>query len=131
MRRDPAGGFTRRPISWPTLLQNMVDGPLRDDVRGSLLFAQDRFEVAHQIGRAHDLLIQAAQKLDRPRVDHRDVHDGVVRRVLHGDGGRPTQHGLKAGREFEPAGVESFAAGQRIEPRLFYAMPCLGMTSLS
>jgi hypothetical protein len=73
----------------PALGQNRVDGLLRDAVAGDLLLAQHRLKLAHQVGRTHDLLAQPAQKLHRPRVHHRDIHDGVVGRVLHGDRGAP------------------------------------------
>ena len=58
---------------------------LRDGVAGHLLFAQHRLKLAHQVGRAHDLLAEPAQELHRAGIDHRDIHDGVVGRVLHGD----------------------------------------------
>ena len=68
----------------PAFGENGVDGPLRDAVAGDLLVAEHRFKLAHQVGGADNLLAQPAQKLHRARIHHRDVHDGVVGRVLHG-----------------------------------------------
>ncbi len=49
------------------------------------VFGEDGFELADEVGGADDLLAQAAEEFDGARVDHGDVHDVVVGRVLHGD----------------------------------------------
>ena len=69
----------------PAFGEDGVDGHLRDGVAGDLLLVQHRLKLADQVGGADDLLAQAAQELDGSGVDHGDVHDGVVGRVLHGD----------------------------------------------
>src|ERR1017187_10396072 len=106
----------------PALGQNRVDGPLRDPVAGDLFFTQDRLKNADKVSRTYNPLAQPAQKLDRAGVHHRDVHDVIVGRVLHGQRARSRQHRLQAGGQFLPTGVESLGARQRVQPALFYSM---------
>ena len=97
-------GRTQSPAHLlPALGENCVDGPLGSGVAGDLLLAQHRFKLAHQVGRAHNLLAQPAQKLDRPRIDHGDIHDVVVGRVLHGQPPRAGEHGIEARVQLLPA----------------------------
>ena len=87
----------------PTLGQNDIDGPLGYNVARDLSVAQSGFKLADKIGGADNLFAQPAQKLDRARIDHGDVHDGVVGRVLHGQRARAGQHRFQAGGQFLPA----------------------------
>ena len=65
--------------------------------------AEDGLKLADQIGGADDLLAQAAQKFDGAGIDHGDVHDGVVGRVLHGEAAGAGEHGLEARGQLLPA----------------------------
>ncbi len=56
-------------------------------VGGDLGFGEDGFELADEVGGADDLFADVAEEFDGAGVDHGDVHDGVARGVLHGDGG--------------------------------------------
>ncbi len=71
--------------------------------RGDLIGGENGFKLADQVGRADDLLAKAAEEFDCAGVDHGDVHDGVVGRVLHGDAVGIGEHGFNAGGEFLPA----------------------------
>ena len=87
----------------PTLGHNRVNGALRRGVRGLLLLAQRRPELADQVGGADNLLAQAAQELDRPGIHHRHVHDVVIGRVLHSHGARAGEHRREARVQLLPA----------------------------
>jgi len=50
----------------PSLGQNDIDGPLRRNVAGDLLVAQNCLKLADQIGRADDLLAQPARNSTVP-----------------------------------------------------------------
>ena len=81
----PEGGRRRRAISAHAPARISVDGALRGGVAGNLIVGEDGFKLADEIGGGDDLFAQAAQEFDRAGIDHGDVHDVVVRRVLHGD----------------------------------------------
>ena len=68
-----------------------------------LLLGEHGFELADEVGGADDLLADAAQEFDGAGVDHGDVHDGVVGRVLHGDAFGSGEHRFEAGGQFLPA----------------------------
>ena len=89
---------------------------------GDLLGGEHRFKLADEVGGADDPLAQAAQELDRPSVHHRHIHDGVIGRVLHGQGARARQHRLQASGQLLPARIEPLDAGQRVQPALLDAM---------
>ena len=124
MRAQAAGDLA------PALGEDGVDGALGDGVAGDLLGGEDGFKLADEVGGADDLLAEGAQELDGAGVDHGDVHDGVVGRVLHGDAVGAGEHGLKAGGELLPAGVERLGAGQRVEAALLDAMDELARLAL-
>ena len=63
-----------------------------------------------------------AKEFNRAGVDHRDVHDGVVGGVLHGQAVVTCQDRCEAGGEFLPAGVDVLLTGQVVEPAGFDAM---------
>jgi hypothetical protein len=66
-------------------------------VGGDLVLGEDGFKLADEVGGADDLLAERAEELDGAGIDHGDVHDVVVGRVLHGD----AFSGF--GADFEPA----------------------------
>ena len=81
----PEGGRRRRAISFQAFGDDGVDGALRDGVAGDLIGGEDGFKLADEIGGADDLFAERAQEFDGSGIDHGDVHDVVVGRVLHGD----------------------------------------------
>ena len=91
-------------------------------MRGHLLLAQNGFKAADQVGRTDNPLAQPAQKFDRSGVHHRDVHDGVIGRVLHGHGARSGQHRFQPDLQLLPARIERLCAGQPVQPPLLDAM---------
>ena len=106
----------------PALGKNVVDGALGYGVRFHLLGGEHSFKLADQIGGADDVFAEAANKLDGARIDHGDVHDVVIGRVLHGDGAEAGEHSLNAHGKLLPSGVEDAAAGQRIKTALLNAV---------
>ena len=60
-------------------------------------------------------LAEGADELDGAGVDHGDVHDGVARGVLHGDGDGAVEEELEFLLELLPGGVGAFAAGEGVE----------------
>jgi hypothetical protein len=62
----------------PAFGQQIINGALRDLVRRDLIGREHGLELADEVSRADDLLAERAQKLDRPRIHHRHVHDVVV-----------------------------------------------------
>ncbi len=84
--------------------------------RGYLLVGKDRLEAAYEIGGADDVLAEFAEHFDGAGVDHGDVHDGVARAVLHGDGRVAFEHGGKFALELLPRGVLALCAGKCVEP---------------
>ena len=99
-----------------------VDGALRGLVARDLLLAQHRFKLADEIGGGYDLLAEGAEELHGSRIDHRDVHDVVRGRVLHGDLSMASEEVLKACVKLLPTGVEVLRAGQRVEASLLDAV---------
>jgi hypothetical protein len=91
-------------------------------VRFHLVRGEHGFKLAHQIGGTDDPFAKTAHELNGARVDHGDVHDVVIWRVLHRDVAEASEHGFNARREFLPSGIEHAAAGQRIETALFNAV---------
>jgi hypothetical protein len=91
-------------------------------VRFHLFCGEHGFKLAHQVGGTDDVLAKTANELNGARINHRDVHDVVIGRVLHGDVAEAAEHGFDAHREFLPSGIEHAAAGQRIETALFNAV---------
>ena len=74
---------------FPSLVEDDVDGVLSNGMARNLLGTEHSFKLAHEIGRADDLLAERTNKFNRSGIDHGDVHDVVVRRVLHGDALEP------------------------------------------
>ena len=68
-----------------------------------LLGCEHGFKLADEVGGADDVFAEAAEELDRAGIDHGDVHDVVVGRVLHGDGAEPASMASRPAREFLPA----------------------------
>src|SRR6185437_11657925 len=95
--------------------EDAVESLLRSVVRGDLVFGEDGLEEADKIGGADDILAEGADELYRSGVDHRDVHDGVARRVLHRDPGGAFEHLSEILFEFLPGGVLAGGAGERVE----------------
>ena len=65
--------------------RDLVDAIASLEVRCHLRVGQRRFKARDQVGRADNLLAEAAHQLQHARVDQRDVRNLVVGRVLHGD----------------------------------------------
>ena len=82
---------------------------------GDLIFGEDGLEEADEVGGADDLLAEGADELDGAGVDHGDVHDGVARGVLHGDGDGAIEEELEFLLEFLPGGVGVLGAGEGVE----------------
>ena len=90
----------------PALGENGVDGALGGGVARDLLGVEDGFKLADEIGGADDFFAQRAQELNGSGVDHGDVHDVVIGRVLHGDFFLVLEEILEARVQFLPTGVE-------------------------
>ena len=118
----PIGGAQTAADFFPALLKDFVDGHLGDGVADDLLFREDGLELAYEVGGADDLLAEAAQEFNSAGIDHGDVHDVVVGRVLHGDPAEPVEHGLQTGRELLPAGIHALRSGQAFKPALLDAV---------
>ena len=58
---------------------------LGDGVGGDLVGGEDGFKLADEVGGADDLFAEGAEEFDGAGIDHGDVHDVVVGRVLHGN----------------------------------------------
>ena len=117
-----AGGTDASANLSPGFGQDIVDMRLRLEVGRDLLLGENSFEVAHEIGRAADLLAEFAQHLDGAGIDHADVHDGVARGVLHGEAACAGQHGSERRFELLPGGVLGLCSGQRVEAAGFDAV---------
>ena len=94
---EPAGDLL------PAFGEEGVDGALRDGVAGDLLVGENGFELADEVGGADDLLAEAAEEFDGAGIDHGDVHDVVVGRVLHGDAFLVLEEILETRVQFLPA----------------------------
>ena len=92
----------RAPKLVPSGAQNFVELALGGEVRFDLRLGEDGFKDADEIGRANDVFAEGAEEFDGAGIDHRDVHDGVARRVLHGDLRRAFRHGSEFGFELLP-----------------------------
>ncbi len=79
---------------------------------GDLLRSQHGLEAADQVGGADNGLAQFPQHLHGSRIHQRYVHDGVARRVLHGQPGVWLKHGAQAGFQLLPRRIDVPAAGQ-------------------
>ncbi len=99
----PLAGRRRWRDLLPAFFENFVNGHLGDGVAEDLLLSEHGFELADEVGGADDLFADAAEEFDRAGIDHGNVHDGVVGRVLHGDAFRLGQHGFEARGELLPA----------------------------
>ena len=95
--------------------EDAVEALLRGVVRGDLVLGEDGLEEADEIGGADDILAEGADELYRSGVDHRDVHDGVARRVLHRDLRGAFEHFGEILFEFLPGGVLTGGAGEGVE----------------
>ena len=62
-----------------------------------------------------DLHAEAAYQFQHPAIDQRDVHDVVVRRVLHGDAPVRLEHRGELFMQLAPSAVVLLHAGQRGE----------------
>ena len=118
---EPEGGRRWRAIS-DQAATNDVDFTLRSGVAGDLIGGEDSFKLADEIGGADDFFAERAQEFDRSGIDHGDVHDVVVGRVLHGDLFLVLEESLEAGVQFLPTRVLSFGAGERVEAALLDAV---------
>ena len=87
----------------PAFGEDGVDGALGDGVAGNLVGGENGLKLADEIGRADDLLAERAEELDGAGIDHGDVHDVVVGRVLHGDVFLVLEEVLEAHVQFLPA----------------------------
>ena len=112
---DAATAADRFADALPTGSEHTVEAFLRSEVRGDLVFGENGFELADEVGGADDLLAERAQDFDRTRVDHGDVHDGVARRILHRDLCGAGEHGFQAALKLLPGGVLVLVARQRIQ----------------
>jgi hypothetical protein len=65
---------------------------------------------------------RSAEEFDGSGVDEAEVHDGVARAVLHGDGDFAGEQGFEFGFEFLPGGVFRFGTGKGVEAEGFDAM---------
>ena len=92
-----------------------VEAALGFKVRGDLMLGEDGLEDADEVGGADDVLAHGAHQLDGAGIDHGDVHDGVARGVLHGDGGGAVEHGFELVLELLPGGVGVLGAGEGVE----------------
>ena len=86
----------------PGFDKNRVDGALGDGVAGDLIGGEDGFKLADEIGGGDDLFAEGAQELDGAGIDHGDIHDVVVGRVLHGDFLLVLEEILETGVQFLP-----------------------------
>ncbi len=89
---------------------------------GHLLLGEDGFKLADEVGGGNDGLADGAEEFDGAGVNHRNVHDGIVGRVLHGDAGGVGEDGLEIAFEFLPAGIDVLDAGEGVEATGFDAM---------
>ena len=106
----------------PGFGDDFVDGSLRGLWLAICSFGQDGFKLADEIGGADNFFAEAAQELDGSGIDHRDVHDVVIGRVLHGDLFLVLEEILQARVQFLPTGILGFGAGQRVEATLLDAV---------
>src|ERR1019366_4928185 len=106
----------------PSFGEEGVDGLLCDGMGGDLVGGEDGFELADEVGGADDVLAEGAEEIDGTGIDHGDVHDVVVGRVLHGDLFLVLEEILDACMQFLPTGVEAFGAGERVETALLDAV---------
>ena len=84
-------------------------------MRGELRVGEDGFEVADEVGGGDGFFAEGAEEFDGAGVDHRDVHDGVAGRVLHGDFFVAGEEGFELGFMLLPGGVDGFGAGEGVE----------------
>src|ERR1700733_1119433 len=84
LRGSGAGAHTTADLA-EAGLKDGVDLGLRLVVALLLLGCEDSLEATDEIGGADDGLAQLTKDFDGAGVYHRDVHDGIARRVLHGD----------------------------------------------
>ena len=102
--------------------EDAVEAHLGFVVGGDLGFGEDGFELADEVGRGTDIFAEAADELDGAGVDHGDVHDGVARGVLHGDGVRGREHFGEGGFKLLPGAVFVLGARQSVEFSSFDAV---------
>ena len=92
-----------------------VEAALGFEVGGDLGFGEDGFKDADEVGGTDDLLAHGANEFNGAGVNHGDVHDGVARGVLHGDGGGAVEEEFEFLLEFLPGGVGVAGAGEGVE----------------
>ena len=102
--------------------EDLVELLLGFEVGSDLGFGKDGFEVADHVGGADDLLAHGTDEFDGARVDHRDIHDGVARGVLHGNFFAALKDGGELELELLPRGVLAFCAGECVELEAFDAV---------
>ena len=84
-------------------------------VRAVGVLAPAGFEELDQVGRGDDFDTQGTDHLHRPGIDVRNVGNGAIGRILHGDAPAALKNPRECGRLFLPAGVMNDLAGQRGE----------------
>ena len=109
---------------------DFINRVARGEVAGHLLLAPHCFEARYQIGGADYGVAESAHELDRAGIHQADVRDQVVGRVLHGQRGVIGNHGAQLVPQLLPAGINVFAAGQRIQMASLDAMHQLGRLAL-
>ena len=115
-----AFGRTQTPADLlPALFEEIVDGNLCDGVAENLLLGKNGLKLADEVGGTDDLLADAAEELYGASIDHGDVHNVVVGRILHGDPMKSVEHGLKTRGQFLPTGINAFRSRQRVKAALF------------
>jgi hypothetical protein len=92
-----------------------VDAATGFKVGFELLVGEDGFKLADEIGGGDDLFVEGPDQLDGACVGHGDVHDGVARTVLHGEGFGSGEHRIEARLKFLPRGVAVELSGEAVE----------------
>ena len=92
-----------------------VEAALGFEVGVDLLLGEDGLELTDEVGGGDDVFAHGADEFDGSGVDHGDVHDGVARGVLHGEGGGVVEEGFELLIELLPGGVLGAGAGEGVE----------------
>ncbi len=99
----------------PAGCEDGIEAALGFEVGGDLILGEDGFEDADKVCGTDDGFVHGADKFDGAGVYHGDVHDGVARGVLHGDGGGAVEEEFEFLFELLPGGVGVFGAGEGVE----------------
>src|SRR4051794_37544743 len=84
-------------------------------MRFQLRVAPPSLKQLNQIRRRLHIQAETTDELDRSAIDHTYIRHSVIRRVLHRDGVRMSDHFLQTFPQFRPPRVRLFAAGQTVQ----------------